>query len=1001
MMASDKVLLVVGIIEGKKFPKRPHHQILVEAKFDGEILSTDPVDHHESPDFTTELAWESDKKSFHQHRLQRTPIKLQCYAINTNDQYKEPIGYCVLDLRSVQMNKSTPQKQQWHTLLNSKYHGLKPELKVVISLEDESQKSTPQSQGFKQQSTEEEEKLEAVLDENEGHYLIGIKSQATHIFCLSITTATAKNLTQIIPSDKELKQQDGFYFFYKLLGNNVTSEPFFDAINPNFPAERASVRIFTNLQTLKQFIAKNSSLQFHFCSGETSLASTTISLLPILKDDIAKNSPSKIEGLFPLQAPQSNSSAQEKIENAALLGVSIVLKMESEEHAQAPSNGASPVLAGGGEAFVPEHPFSPQRPKPKSKDTQAKSADQPKKQRPELPKDKDPRVTKHPNRSLQFEDDSPSGSPKQDNIDHTKSRTKKEQRRDVVSIEMPRMNHYCYSIDLRSVNNLEIDHPINCFCRYSYPFFGSSAPILTSPAVEVRRNTEVLLPRSFCAFDFATTPSLIQQTLSRIPLMIEIWHRDAHRKDALFGVCQIDLSCVFSAEKIVVQGEKYRQIHSQVANILSPSSSKKVIGLLHVVLGLENFGEVAEQHTLTAIGTTQSLLSATTTENTTSESSDIHAHAQPMQQQQQIQQQQQPQQRQQQPQQQGPPREQPEYKAAIELELWKEQQEQAFTKLLQQKEITLMQTLAEEWKKRDKEREMIFQRKVDEYSKLEEKLRTSITDLERREKQVATNEAEVQRLKADMTREHEQKLSFLREASVRMKDDCDHRVELEKLKLQELKEQNQRYKEQIQNAEKRYKDKENEIMVVHEQLANRPESKMQAELSLALLEKVELERKLEIATKSKIHYKQQWGKALRELAKMKQSEQMAAKARLKKQERELEHMRLRYLAAEEKEIIKTEKEELANVKEQLQRLKESHVSSQPTPPQQQQTTQQATSNPTKEVKDDHRQSYFENRIAKLIEERDTLLRTGVYSTNDKIISELDRQIREAIADKDR
>lgn len=35
-----------------------------------------------------------------------------------------------------------------------------------------------------------------------------------------------------------------------------------------------------------------------------------------------------------------------------------------------------------------------------------------------------------------------------------------------------------------------------------------------------------------------------------------------------------------------------------------------------------------------------------------------------------------------------------------------------------------MQTLAEEWKKRDKEREMIFQRKVDEYSKLEEKLRT-------------------------------------------------------------------------------------------------------------------------------------------------------------------------------------------------------------------------------------------------------------------------------------
>ena len=34
-----------------------------------------------------------------------------------------------------------------------------------------------------------------------------------------------------------------------------------------------------------------------------------------------------------------------------------------------------------------------------------------------------------------------------------------------------------------------------------------------------------------------------------------------------------------------------------------------------------------------------------------------------------------------------------------------------------------MQTLADEWRKRDKERELIFQRKTDEYNKLEEKMR--------------------------------------------------------------------------------------------------------------------------------------------------------------------------------------------------------------------------------------------------------------------------------------
>lgn len=46
-----------------------------------------------------------------------------------------------------------------------------------------------------------------------------------------------------------------------------------------------------------------------------------------------------------------------------------------------------------------------------------------------------------------------------------------------------------------------------------------------------------------------------------------------------------------------------------------------------------------------------------------------------------------------------------------------------------------------------------------------------------------------------------------------------------------------------------------------------------------------------------------------------------------------------------------------------------------------------------------RKEELDNKIAKLIEERDTLLQTGVYTTEDRIIAELDRQIREAIASK--
>jgi len=41
--------------------------------------------------------------------------------------------------------------------------------------------------------------------------------------------------------------------------------------------------------------------------------------------------------------------------------------------------------------------------------------------------------------------------------------------------------------------------------------------------------------------------------------------------------------------------------------------------------------------------------------------------------------------------------------------------------------------------------------------------------------------------------------------------------------------------------------------------------------------------------------------------------------------------------------------------------------------------------------------YQGDRVAKLLEERDTLLQTGVYTNDDPVIEELDKQIRQLIA----
>lgn len=80
------------------------------------------------------------------------------------------------------------------------------------------------------------------------------------------------------------------------------------------------------------------------------------------------------------------------------------------------------------------------------------------------------------------------------------------------------------------------------------------------------------------------------------------------------------------------------------------------------------------------------------------------------------------------------PRATAEYQAAIQLELWKEQQEEmfqtqvsmilivfilmnvvfssVFTQQLQEKETVHIKTLAEDWKRRDKERELLVKKKV-------------------------------------------------------------------------------------------------------------------------------------------------------------------------------------------------------------------------------------------------------------------------------------------------
>jgi centrosomal protein CEP120 len=171
---------------------------------------------------------------------------------------------------------------------------------------------------------------------------------------------------------------------------------------------------------------------------------------------------------------------------------------------------------------------------------------------------------------------------------------------------------------------------------------------------------------------------------------------------------------------------------------------------------------------------------------------------------------------------------------------------------------------------------------------------------------------------------------------------------------------------------------------------------LQAELNRVLAENVERERQCNIATQTKQRYKAQWTRALQEIAKLQQEQRHSEDDRLKREQKELAHMRLQYLAREERTITNTDRDALASIQGELGKLRaaaglssggngNSNGSSSgrqggwngPAP----------TNAPTA-----HTAGGTTDELRRLIEERSTLLESGVYAPDDRIINELDRRI---------
>ena len=195
-MEQKGLLLVLCIHEARNFPRRLGSSLIIEARLNGEVLEADPVPLRGATlGVSTELAWELSKKALHQYKLQRTPIKLQCFSIDVGSETRQLLGYVVLDLRSIQQDKTTAH---WYSLLNCSLAGDKPALNVSLVTEEE--QALEERDGLKEHegnSLPPSGQLLLTLNDKGGYYQLGTPSQDDRLYTISVTLANPHSLETV------------------------------------------------------------------------------------------------------------------------------------------------------------------------------------------------------------------------------------------------------------------------------------------------------------------------------------------------------------------------------------------------------------------------------------------------------------------------------------------------------------------------------------------------------------------------------------------------------------------------------------------------------------------------------------------------------------------------------------------------------------------------------------------------------------------------------------
>ncbi|XP_034948982.1 centrosomal protein of 120 kDa [Chelonus insularis] len=322
-----------------------------------------------------------------------------------------------------------------------------------------------------------------------------------------------------------------------------------------------------------------------------------------------------------------------------------------------------------------------------------------------------------------------------------------------------------------------------------------------------------------------------------------------------------------------------------------------------------------------------------------------------------------------------------------ELETWKENQQELFKLELKRKEEQYLNHLGEEWRKRREYLESKFACNVEQCKELANSLNSATDDLRMRKLHSLQKEARLIKTNDQLKWAYEKKTQELKDTVQKLQDSMS--------KLSLIEEQKKNLEVQLESVKTENKKLQVALNEKNEELETLKKSLSTQNQTVNYVQEIEnLERKLESAQKKQTFFKEQWGKAVREIHKMKMEHRQVVEVQTKTHKDELKNFNLEDILQAGSAALANDKISLGQIQKQIETLRPKSSVERKT--RDSLVTPMYDSKSLMNLNKCHCQSRvgeLDERLKKLIAERDALLKTGSYTEDDGIIVKLNTEIR--------